>query len=114
MKTALILIGVSLVSLYALWVLYVAVMNIQRVQKEGKLTLGSKILAFPVVLVGYTLDVVLNYVLLTVILLELPKEKTISQRLKRHNQGRGSKWGAMIARFVEPILDPYDYRGDHI
>jgi hypothetical protein len=114
MKTALLIIGIALASLYALWILFVAVMNIQRVQKEGNLTRGSKILAVPVVLVAYTLDVVLNYVLLTVILFELPKEKTISQRLKRHNQGRGSKWGAMVARFVEPILDPYDYRGDHI
>ena len=98
---------------YALWVFYLAVMNLKRVRDLGLLHKSALVLGYPVLFLGYALDVILNVVVMTVLLLELPKETTISSRLKRHNR-KGTGWRMPIVRFFEPLLDPFDPSGDHI
>jgi hypothetical protein len=98
---------------YALWVFYLAVMNLKRVRDLGQLHKTALVLGYPVLVVGYALDVILNVVVMTVILLEWPQETTISSRLKRHNR-IGTGWRMPIVRFFEPLLDPFDPSGDHI
>lgn len=105
-------IALVLASLYLLWVLYLAVMNIIRVKKLGDLTKTTTLLSIPVVVLAFLLDVAINFLVFTPLLLELPKELTVSSRLKRHNTSIGYR--KKVAKLFEPLLDPFDPDGDHI
>jgi len=105
-------IGLMLLAVYLLFVFYAAVMNIKRVRDMGKLNWLGKALGYPTLLIGYTLDVVVNVVVMTVVLFELPRELTVTSRLKRHQ--RSSGWRLAVVKFFEPLLDPLDPSGDHI
>ena len=105
-------IAASFVILYALWIFYIAVMNLKRVKDAGKLNTFAKILGYPVLFVGIVLDIIANVFVMTVILLELPKEPLVTSRLKRHNRTGG--WRKKVVQFLEPILDPFDPSGDHV
>jgi hypothetical protein len=103
----------SFAAFYVLWILYLAVMNLKRVRDLGKLTKLARLLGTPVLFVGYVLDAALNFIIMTLILVELPQEMTVSRRLKRHNlNSRG--WRKAVAVWFEPLLDPFDPSGDHI
>ena len=109
--TKAILIGIG--STYALWVFYLAVMNLKRAKDAGMLTRTAAVLGYPVLFVGWILDAFVNVFVLTVVMLELPRELLVTTRLKRHNR-YGHGWRKSFARWFEPLLDPYDPSGDHI
>jgi hypothetical protein len=98
---------------YALFVFYAGVMNIKRVRDAGKLTRIGYAFGYPTLLIGYALDVICNWFVMTVVFLELPKEATVTARFKRHNR-ESTGWRLSIVRFFEPLLDPLDPSGDHI
>lgn len=100
-------------SLFLLWVFYLAVMRLWAEKREDGLNLPSKVLGYPVLFVGYLLDFNANVGVMTVLLLEFPRETTVTARLKRHNT-TGNGWRKRLAAWFEPILDPYDPTGDHI
>jgi len=102
----------SALGFYILWVFYLAVMNLKRVKDAGLLSKTAMALGYPVLIVGYLLDCFVNVFVMTLLLLELPRETTVTSRLKRHNKGTG--WRKAIAAWAEPLLDPYDPSGDHI
>tara|TARA_R110000782_G_scaffold37511_1_gene88710 strand:+ start:227 stop:493 length:267 start_codon:yes stop_codon:yes gene_type:complete len=88
-------------------------MNLKRVKKNGLLTRRAEIIALPMLVIAYVLDCLVNWFVMTVVLLELPKEILVTQRLKRHNNGSDS-WRTCVAVWIEPLLDPFDPTGDHI
>ena len=106
-----ILIGIG--STYALWVFYLAVMNLKRAKEFGMLTRTAAALGYPVLFVGLLLDVFVNVFVMTVVMLELPRETLVTTRLKRHNR-YGDGWRKRFAGWLEPLLDPFDPSGDHI
>lgn len=83
------ILAASLAGLYALWVLYLAA----------------------VLVIGYLLDCLLNIIVMTVILIELPQELTVTARLKRHH-AESTGWRLAVVLWFEPLLDPYDPAGD--
>lgn len=97
---------------YCLYVFYAAVMNIKRVRNAGKLTTFGKVLGYPTLLIGLVLDLLVNVLVMSVVLLEPPRELTVTSRLKRHQKSSG--WRLAVVRFFEPVLDPLDPSGDHI
>jgi len=99
--------------LYALWIFYLAVMCLKRARDAGMMSRTATVLGAPVLVIGYVLDASANIIVMTVVLLELPQETTVTSRLKRHNQGAAG-WRKTIAQWFEPLLDPYDPSGDHI
>jgi len=103
----------SVLSIYLLWIFYVAVMGIKRVRDEGKLTKFALALGLPVLVIGLLLDFIVNVFVMTLLLLEPPKEMTVTARLKRHHKD-SSGWRLAVVHFFEPILDPFDPDGDHI
>jgi hypothetical protein len=107
--TVLIAIGLT----YGLYVFYAAVMNLQRVRDMGLLTPMAKVLAYPTLVIGLILDLIVNIFVFTVVLLELPQELTVTARLKRHHK-ESTGWRLAVVKFLEPILDPLDPSGDHI
>ncbi len=98
---------------YLLWIFYLAVMNLKRVRDEGKLAPLAYAFGVPVLKVGLILDVIVNIFVMTVLLLELPKEWLVTTRLKRHNRA-GKGWRYHFAQWCEQFLDPFDPSGDHI
>jgi uncharacterized membrane protein YhaH (DUF805 family) len=105
--------GGAIAAFYVLWIIYLAVMNLKRVRDMGKLSPLALYLGTPLLFVGYILDALLNWIVMTVILLELPQETTVSERLKRHNK-ESDNWRKSVALWFEPLLDPFDPSGDHI
>lgn len=113
MNTALALMLFSIAAIWGLWVFFLAVMSLQRARDAGLLTPFAKVLGYPVLFAGLALDAIVNTVVMTILFLELPREWTVTSRLKRHNrEGRGTR--QKLAQWFEPLLDPYDPNGDHI
>lgn len=109
MTAALIVLGLT----YALFVFYAAVMNIKRVRDMGRLSWFGKVLGYPTLLIGLVLDLAVNVLLMTPLLLELPRELTVTSRLKRHHR-ESTGWRLAVVKFFEPVLDPLDPSGDHV
>ena len=109
----LIYIGVSLALTYALYVFYGSVMNIKRVRDMGKLTTLGKVFGYPTLVIGLILDLLVNWFVMTIILLEVPRELTVTSRLKRHHK-ESTGYRLAVVKFFEPVLDPLDPSGDHI
>lgn len=100
-------------SAYALWIFYLAVMSLKRAQDAGRLSISAKVFGYPVLFAGLVLDFFVNVTLCTALFLELPREMTVTARLKRHNR-KSDGWRQRLAAWFEPLLDPYDPSGDHI
>ena len=111
--TALYMVLVGLGSFYALWIAYLAVMSLKRAKAAGLLHKTARFFGTPVLFVGYFLDALVNIFLLTIILLEFPRELTVTERLKRHIK-TSSGWRLSIAKWFIPLLDPFDASGHHI
>jgi hypothetical protein len=113
MTHVLIYIGVSLAITYGLYVFYAAVMNIKRVRDAGKLTTLGKVFGYPTLVIGLILDLLVNWFVMSIILLEVPQELTVTSRLKRHHK-ESTGYRLAVVKFFEPVLDPLDPSGDHI
>lgn len=95
----------TLASPFFLWVYYLAVMNLKRNKANLKgvsLYAGTAALA-----ISYLLDAYVNFFVLSLVLMELPKELTVTSRLKRHYKLKGA-WGYKVALWFIPLLEPYD------
>lgn len=108
MKAALIFLD-----LYLFFILYVASMGMVRAHKEGKLNSILWVLCVPFVALSWVIDVIHNITLFTLLYLELPRELTVTERLKRHVsehtfRGKLSRW------IAETVLNPFDYSGNHV
>lgn len=103
----------SVAACYGLWVFYLAVMNLKRVRDAGKLSPWALRFGYPVLFIGYVLDVLVNWFVVTLLLLEFPQETTVTARLKRHNRDSAG-WRKAVVQFFEPLLDPFDPDGNHI
>ena len=99
--------------LWALCVFFLAVMTLKRAKDAGLLGFWAKVFGYPVLFIGLALDFLANVLVLSVLLLELPREGTVTSRLKRHN-ATSTGWRKAVAVWAEPLLDPFDPSGDHI
>lgn len=108
-------IAFMLVTLWALWILYVAMMNIKSVSDRGPLPWQSKIIVYPTTIIFSIVEVLANCIVCTIIFLDMPKEITVSSRLRRYNTNPSTlAWRMSIVKFVKPMLDPFDPEGPHI
>lgn len=104
----------AFLSIYALWVFYLAVMNLKRARDAGNVTWPAKVLGYPLLFIGLALDAFVNVVILTPVLLELPKrgEWLVTARLSRHIKGQG--WRQKFAQWIcAHLLDAFDPSGCH-
>lgn len=101
-----------LFELYMFLLTYVACMNIIRVHKIGQLNGLLWVLCLPFVLYGLILDVLHNVTLFNLIFWDIPRDATVTARLKRHRDDPGFR--GKIARFMcEKMLSPFDHTGNH-
>lgn len=101
------------IALYVLWIFYLAVMNLKRARDAGTLTLSAKCFGYPVLFVGYTLDVFINLMLMSVMFLELPHETTMTSRVKRHLYHSTGWRETLAAWFCFNLLNSFDPSGKH-
>lgn len=102
----------SVGALYVLWVIFLSVMTLFRARREGTLSKPALVLGSPVLVAGYALDIAGN-VVMTIPMLELPREWFVTTRLKRHKYAQNFR--GRIARWLAAhLLDPFDPRGRHV
>ena len=97
----------------ATWIVYLADCATQWAAKRTKGTTSEKLARY-INKIAIVMSTLLNVLVFTVILLELPKEPLLSTRLSRHKrQGKG--WRQKLATYLGRIwLDPFDPSGEHI
>ena len=100
-------------SLYFLWIFYLAVMNLSKAKKEGKLSKIANFFGIPVLVIGLFLDLLCN-ILITVPFLDLPRETTVTARLKRYVKGKDNWRKRFTLWFADDMLDDFDPSGKHI
>ena len=101
--------------LWALWILYVAMMNVQRAATNSSLPWQAKMLVIPTTVVFDIIEFVANVVVCTVLFWDLPREITVSDRLRRYAQDTESAgWRMRVVNFIKPMIDPFDHKGPHI
>ena len=96
-----------------LWVFYLAVMNLKRAKDAGQLSKTALVLGAPVLWIGYLLDAFVNITLMTIVLLEFPKEILVTDRLIRHSKAT-SGWRLKVVYWFQPLLDLFDPSGRHL
>ena len=105
--------GAALAYLWATWAMYVLVMGLYRAHLAGRLSRVSYALGYPLVALGWLMDVAANLTVASAIFLEPPRELLVTSRLKRHMRGRPD-WRQRIARWIcDRLLDVFDPSGDH-
>jgi hypothetical protein len=99
--------------LYAFWCVYVLVMGIYRAHLSHRLVGLNKVLAMPVVALGYLMDVIANVVVAPVVFLDRPREWLVTTRLLRYKR-TDTGWRCRLATIIcDSILDPFDPTDDH-
>lgn len=99
--------------LYLLWFLYLGVMNLKRAYDAGTLPETAYCLGLPLLGIGYLYDALMNLTVMTVLMLELPRELLVTARVSRH-QRCSSGWRYRIAHWMcKNLLDPFDPSGCH-
>ena len=98
---------------YATWVLYLAVMTLQRAKEAGTLSTWAWRFGYPVLLVGYLMDFLVNIFILSFILMEAPREWLITARLSRHIKAPSGYRKAVATWICSQLLDAFDPSGCH-
>ncbi len=93
--------------------LYMASISMIDAYKAKKLNWLLLALSFPFVAVCWLIDVLHNVTLFSLIFWELPKELTLTDRLKRHIK-QDTKRGLFARWIAVTILDPFDASGSHV
>jgi len=89
---------------------YLAVMNLKRYR--GDLGPLAKAFGYSGLALGLVLDLILTVVIGTVLFLAIPRDLTLTGRLKRHKAEGG--WRGKIAEFIcTKLLDQFDPSGSH-
>lgn len=105
--------GLYLISLYALLTFYLALMNLKRARDEGTLTKPALYVCYPILFIGLAIDLLCN-VLITLPFLDLPRETTVTYRLKRYRYGPDGWRKTFADWFARNFLDPFDPSGKHV
>jgi hypothetical protein len=100
------------ISIYMLWIHYLAVMNLKRCRDAGQLTGFVRYPAYLALASGLLWDLFVNVFICTFMFLELPKETTVTSRLKRHINSEG--WRSTEAAWIcQNLLNRFDPSGNH-
>lgn len=101
--------------LYAFWCAYIAVMGVYRAKLAGRLHGVTLWMAYPLVFVGFVMDVVAQYTLATLFFADLPAkgEHLVTSRLQRYMKSPGTRRYAMARWVCVSLLDMFDPTGAH-
>lgn len=104
---------ILLADLYLFFIMYVASMGMIRAHKEQRLNALLWVLCLPFIVLSLIVDVLNNVFVFTFIFAELPKELTVTERLKRHVKQHTFR--GKLARFIgDSMLNVFDPTGNHL
>jgi hypothetical protein len=103
----------ALAYLYVFWLAYILVMGLYRAHLARRLCGLSKLMALPVVFVGWAMDVFANWTIAAVVFLDPPREALVTQRLIRYKKTDPGWRGRLADAICENLLDVFDPTGDH-
>ena len=108
-------IAVTLAVLWLLWYLYLIVMGLYRAKLMGTLTNSAKVLGAPALVVGWTLDWLINWTIAALFFRELPRSplELVTQRLSRYIAGPPCLNRHYAQVICLHLLDPFDHTGKH-
>ena len=110
MIAALIAVGMC----YALWLHFLAVMAIQTARDRKTLTPWGLRFGYTVLIPGYLMDVLVQMTIATIAFVELPREPTVSSRIKRLVASDDNNWRKTVAMWLRNhMLSPFDPTGRH-
>lgn len=102
-----------LADLLLFFYLYVMSMGMIRAHAEGKLNGVLWVLCLPAVGVAWVVDFLHNVTIFALIFWEIPREFTVTARLKRHV--KRDTWRGSLSRWTGlTLLNPFDHTGDHL
>lgn len=104
----------ALFLVYALWLFYLAVMNLRQAKLAGRLSKVALAFGTPLLFLGLLLDFLANVLVFTVIMLDLPRETLVTDRLKRYARGPDGWRKSLALWFADHLLDDFDPSGKHI
>jgi len=89
-------------------------MNLKRARDAGTITPAALALGYPILAIGYVLDFCVNVTLLSLIMLDLPRETTVSLHLRKLSE-TGTSYQKTIANWIAiNLLDAFDPSGKHL
>ena len=104
----------GLAAMWLMWGLYALVMGLYRVKLSGKLTPTQWVLGVPYYGAGAVLDVVLNWSIGSLLLLDPPGELVMTTHMKRLRREAPDSWGGRVSAWIcDQGLDSLDPSGDH-
>jgi len=106
-------IGIAYCIFFGTAIFYVAVMHFKIIKdnpvKWEALHWSTKALGYQMLYIGLAFDILLNVLVMTVILFELPKEVLTTERIKRHFWNINGGWKHRVAMFfATQFLLPFD------
>jgi len=104
---------ILLADLHLFFIMYVASMNIIKAHDENKLNGVLWVLCLPFVAISLVIDVLNNITLFSLIFWEIPKELTVTARLKRHYRQKTIR-GRLASWIGDVLLNPFDHTGSHL
>jgi hypothetical protein len=112
--------GFAIAASYLLWLCYISVMSLRTQRNANRMTLLDKVFGYPTLVVGYALDMVVNAVILSIVLLELPDELVVTTRAKRwatswrDNPETGlNGWRQAVCVWLLRQITHHDPSGEH-
>jgi len=96
--------------MFSTWLFYLALMNASRILDSA--TWHHKVFIYPMLVVGLPLDVLFNFIIGSLIFLEIPQELLFTARLWRHKQGSGWRYKRAVW-WCDTYLNPFDPSGKH-
>jgi hypothetical protein len=98
---------------YALWILFLADMALSRAEKDGHLHHHAAKLGRPVQYLALLLNVLLNFTLVPLVMLDWPREFTVSAHLSRLI-ATGNRYQRWLSGWICTVmLDCFDPSGTH-
>lgn len=99
---------------YLLWLFYLAVMTLKRGRDARTLTGVGYAFAYPILIVGLLLDFFVNVFGCSILFFDLPREGTMTARLKRYAAQPGTWRFTMTVFIAKHFLDKFDPDGYHV
>jgi hypothetical protein len=93
--------------------MYVASMAMLRAHHEKKLNGVLWVLCLPFVALSLVIDVAHNVTVFTHIFVDLPRELTVTERLKRHVTQQTFR-GKLARWIADTLLNSFDHTGSHV
>ena len=105
----------GLFAAYLLWGLFLISMTLLRAKRDGRLSNTARLLGGPYHYGALLLDIVLNWTFFSALVLDLPRELTITKHLCRLKCTKGTAaWRMTICTWMcTRLLDPFDPDGIH-